>query len=146
MNQYLICLQFYVQLNKWSLFGKYESSYIIRRIHHFGNKVWLGRKERIKAIYYEEVDGKDGLISIMTSNGQFIVPRQKFYQSNARITLCKKRIYDISQNENTKELVIVDGKPKLIDYCIKDIKSVSDFGNGIKGSILTKRGEELLVI
>lgn len=128
------------------MFGKYESSYIIRRIHHLGNKVWLGRKERIKAIYYEEVDGKDGLISIMTSNGQFVVPRQKHYQSNAKITLCKKRIYDIVQNENIKELVIVDNKPELIDYCIKDIKSISDFGKGIKGSILTKHGEELLVV
>lgn len=133
-------------MNKLNLFGKYESNYIIRRIHHLGNKVWLGRRERIKAIYYEEVDGKDGLISIMTSNGQFVVPRQENYESNARITLCKKRIYDIVQNENTKELVIVDGKPKLIDYCIKDIKSVSDFGKGIKGSILTKRGEELLIV
>lgn len=128
------------------MFGKYESNYIIRRIHHLGNKVWLGRRERIKAIYYEEVDGKDGLISIMTSDGQFIVPRQKYYESNAKITLCKKRIYDIVQNENTKELVIVNGKPELIDYCIRDIKSVSDFGKGIKGSILTKRGEELLIV
>lgn len=133
-------------MHRQNLFGEYESIYIIRRIHHIGNKIWLGRKERIKAILYEEVDGKYGLISIMTFNGQFVVPRQKDYESNAKITLSKKRIYDIGQNESIKELVLVGNKPKLIDYCIREIKSVSDIGKGIKGSILTKQGEELLVI
>lgn len=82
----------------------------------------------------------------MTFNGQFVVPRQKDYESSAKITLSKKRIYDIGQNESIKELVLVGGKPKLIDYCVREIKSVSDIGKGIKGSILTKQGEELLVI
>lgn len=132
------------------MFGKYEQMLIIRRIHHFGHKVWLGRPERIKSYVYEKIDGEYGPISIMTSNNQFIVPRQICSSSKtAKVALYKKRIYDIKKMEFLKEVVLVDNKPKTIDYVVEDYRSMTDEGKGTKGYLNINIGKdqyEILVV
>lgn len=118
---------------------------IIRRIHHFGYKVWLGAPERIKSYVYEKIDGELGPINIMTSKNQFIVPRQILSKSKSKVTLYNKRIYDVKENELLKEIVLVENQPKIIDYVVENHYSISDDGKGIKGYVNARKGENIVV-
>ncbi len=126
--------------------GIYEQMLIIRRIHHLGYKVWLGAPERIRAYEYEKIDEENGPINIMTSDNQFIVPRQINSNSKAKITLYKKKIYNVKEKELLKEIVLVNNKPKLIDYKLEKCHSISDEGKGIKGYLNTLNGNEIVVV
>lgn len=112
---------------------------IIRRIHHFGYKVWLGGPERIKSFAYEKIDG---VINIMTSKGQYIVPRQKESNTTTIVALYKKKIYNIRKKELLKEIVLVNNEPKVIDYEVSEHYALSDDGKGIKGYIKAKNGKK----
>jgi hypothetical protein len=122
---------------------------IIRRIHHFGYKVWLGKPERIKSYVFEKIDGEDGPINIMTADNQFIVPRQISSSSTAKVALYKRRIYDVKEKELLKEVIIENNNPKIVDYHLKKCTSMSDEGNGIKGYLNARDGKnnyEIMVI
>lgn len=119
---------------------------IIRRIHHFGYKVWLGGPERIKSYVYEKIDGEDGPVNIMTASNQFIVPRQIRSNSKSKVALYKKKIYSVKEKELLKEIVVSDNKPLVIDYKLEKCSSMSDEGKGIKGYLNTRNGYEVLVV
>lgn len=131
---------------KEEFIGKYEQILIIRRIHHFGYKVWLGSPERIEAFDYNKIDGENGPISIITSDNQFIVPRQINSNSKTKIALYKKKIYNVKEKELLKEIVLENNIPKTIDYKLEKYNSMSDEGKGIKGYLNTKSGCEIVLV
>ncbi len=55
--------------------GTYDQVLTIRRIHHFGYKVWLGSEEVVNSFAYEKIEGDLGARCIMTTENEFIVPR-----------------------------------------------------------------------
>ena len=115
-----------------------KSEIIIREIHHFGYKVWLGKRKKISAYTFERLDGKYGPINIITENYQYIVPRCDISTKSAKIALCKKSIYKIKEKEVLKEIVLIDNKPKEVDYVLEEYNSFSDDANGAKGSFYRK--------
>lgn len=104
----------------------------------FGYKVWLGKRKKISAYTFERLDGKYGPINIITENYQYIVPRCDISTKSAKIALCKKSIYKIKEKEVLKEIVLIDNKPKVVDYLLEEYNSFSDDANGAKGSFYRK--------
>lgn len=110
----------------------------IRLIHHFGYKVWLGRKRTIHAVVYEKLGKENGPINIIDFKNQYIVPRDINCKDSAKITLYPKSIYHIKEKELLKEVVLLDNKPLVMDYELESYASFTDEGRGVKGSFYTK--------
>lgn len=110
----------------------------IRLIHHFGNKVFLGGKKTIKAIIYEKLNGENGIMHLMDSNTQYLVPRCIGCEDSAKITLYSKSIYHIKERELLKEIVLENNRPKVVDYELESFSSFTDEGRGVKGSLYRK--------
>lgn len=125
---------------------KGKKELIIRQIHHFGYKVWLDLPIKIEASEYTKIDGEDGPINIMTSDNQFIVPRQISSNTKEKVALYKKKIYDVKEKELLKEVVLENNQPKTIDYVLHECYSMSDEGRGIKGYLNTRFGEQIVVV
>ena len=110
----------------------------IRLIHHFGNKVFLGRKKTIQAIIFEKLSGENGIMHIIDSQNQYLVPRCNDCKESAKITLYSKSIYHIKEKDLLKEIVLENNKPIVVDYELEKISSFSDDGRGVKGSLYRK--------
>lgn len=115
-----------------------KTTLTIRLIHHFGNKVFLGRKRTIKALVFEKLNGANGMVHIMDLENQYLVPRCIDCKDSAKITLYSKSIYNIKEKELLKEVVLENNRPKVIDYELESFTSFSDDGRGVKGSLYTK--------
>ena len=107
----------------------------IRLIHHFGYKVWLGRKRTIQASIYEALGAEGSPIHIMDLKNQYIVPRNIFFKDAAKVTLSSKSIYHIKEKELLKEVVLLDNRPVVMNYELESFGSFTDEGRGIKGSL-----------
>ena len=115
----------------------------IRKIHRFGNLVWFGIPKIVDYLIYD----KDEVRSIMTIDAQYIVPRQaKSLLYNARVVYSKKSIYNLKAGDKLKELVIENGKPKLIDYKLEKFTSLSDEGRGIKGYLYVPNSNMEIIV
>ena len=117
----------------------------VKVIHRFKNFLWLGKSKKVKYFAYRKEETK----SIMTIDGQFVVPRDidgSLYNTT-RIMVSKKSIYNLREGDLLKEVVLFNGKPKLIDYRLGKYTSLSDEGKGIKGYLYIPKGElELIII
>lgn len=122
-----------------------KTTLTIRLIHHFGKKVFLGKKKIIKASIFEMLNGANGIVHIMDLQNQYIVPRCIECENSAKITLYSKSIYHIKEKELLKEVVLENNRPKVIDYELEYFTSFSDEGRGVKGSLYTKGGNEVMV-
>lgn len=97
---------------------------------------------------YDIIGGEGGPICIMTSDNRYIVPRQVFSDDyiTPKVALYKKKIYDVKEKELLKELILIGNKPKMIDYVLGPVISVSDEDKGIKGYISTRNDEQIMVV
>ncbi len=130
---------------KENYLGTFEKFLTIRRIHHFGYNVWLGKEEVIKAFAYEKLEKNIGARCIMTVENEFIVPRCITSTPSTIIALYNKPIsYIKDQKILMKELVLIDNKPKLIDYKFEVGKynSFEDMPRGTKGRFLNTKNKK----
>ena len=122
---------------KENFIGKYEQVLTIRRIHHLGYKVWLGKEEIVKSFAYDKADENGGARSILTVNNEFLVPRCKDNNlPTTRIALYNKLVYVIKKEKIlVKELVLENNMPVLLDceFQKSKYKYFEDVPRGIKG-------------
>lgn len=120
----------------------------IRRIHHFGYRIWLGRPKKIMTRYFTDLAGPKGPMSFLHEGIQYLVPRSVEVEDTSKILLAKKRIYDLGKNDVCRELVLDNNKPTLLKFVLKEENQYeSDIGNGIQGTLRTlKRENELIVV
>lgn len=137
---------------KEDFIGKYEQVFTIRRIHHLGYKVWLGKEEKIKSFAYDKADENGGARSILTINNEFLVPRCKENKfPTTRIALYNKLVYVIKKEKIlVKELVLENNMPVLLDceFQKSKYKYFEDVPKGIKGRFsnnVKKSGEEFII-
>ena len=131
---------------------KYEQVLTIRRIHHLGYKVWLGKEEIVKSFAYDKADENGGARSILTVNNEFLVPRCKDNNlPTTRIALYNKLVYVIKKEKIlVKELVLENNMPLLLDceFQRNKYKYFEDVPKGIKGRFsnnVKKSGEEFII-
>lgn len=138
---------------KENFIGKYEQVLTIRRIHHLGYKVWLGKEEIVKSFAYDKADENGGARSILTVNNEFLVPRCKDNNlPTTRIALYNKLVYVIKKEKIlVKELVLKNNMPVLLDceFQRNKYKYFEDVPRGIKGRFsnnnVEKGGEEFII-
>ena len=138
---------------KENFIGKYEQVLTIRRIHHLGYKVWLGKEEIVKSFAYDKADENGGARSILTVNNEFLVPRCKDNNlPTTRIALYNKLVYVIKKEKIlVKELVLKNNMPLLLDceFQRNKYKYFEDVPRGIKGRFSNKNvekgGEEFII-
>lgn len=137
---------------KENFIGKYEQVLTIRRIHHLGYKVWLGKEEIVKSFAYDKSDENGGARSILTVNNEFLVPRCKDNNlPTTRIALYNKLVYVIKKEKIlVKELVLENNMPVLLDceFQKSKYKYFEDVPRGIKGRFsnnIKKSGEEFII-
>lgn len=138
---------------KENFIGKYEQVLTIRRIHHLGYKVWLGKEEIVKSFAYDKADENGGARSILTVNNEFLVPRCKDNNlPTTRIALYNKLVYVIKKEKIlVKELVLKNNMPVLLDceFQKSKYKYFEDVPRGIKGRFSNKNvekgGEEFII-
>ena len=137
---------------KENFIGKYEQVLTIRRIHHLGYKVWLGKEEIVKSFAYDKSDENGGARSILTVNNEFLVPRCKDNNlPTTRIALYNKLVYVIKKEKIlVKELVLENNMPVLLDceFQKSKYKYFEDVPKGIKGRFsnnVKKSGEEFII-
>ena len=138
---------------KENFIGKYEQVLTIRRIHHLGYKVWLGKEEIVKSFAYDKADENGGARSILTVNNEFLVPRCKDNNlPTTRIALYNKLVYVIKKEKIlVKELVLENNMPLLLDceFQRNKYKYFEDVPRGIKGRFsnnnVEKGGEEFII-
>lgn len=127
--------------------GAFEQMLIIRPIYHFGYKIWQGRPRRIKSFMFSKVDGEGGIISIITNEAQYLVPRSIEKTDTSRITLYKKSIYKIKNSTSLKEIVLKDNLPIVQDYYLKSYNSFEDgVTKGVKGRLYSRKNDSEVII
>lgn len=128
--------------------NKYEKRFRIRLIHHFGYKVFLGRRFIVKGYFYEKPYGENGIQSIITPSVQLLIPRTENCKDSSKIILTKKNVYKIKTSDTFKEVILdKDNNPKVINYEMEKSKSFIDYGKGQKGRFyIPEKDYEIVVM